>query len=46
MVKVITMSAQVATRSTATLLMSQLMAGMPQIYDECGGNIIKFHESI
>ena len=46
MVKVITMAAQVATRSTATLLMSQLMAGMPHLYEECGGNIIKFHESV
>jgi hypothetical protein len=46
MVKVITMSAQVATRSTATLLMSQLTAGMHLLYDECRGNIIKFHETI
>jgi hypothetical protein len=43
LIKVITMAAQVATRSTATLLMSQLTAGMHQLYDECGGNIIKFH---
>jgi hypothetical protein len=40
LIKVIMMAAQVATRSTATLLMSQLMAGMHQLYDECGGNII------
>jgi hypothetical protein len=46
LIKVITMAAQVATRSMATLLMSQLMAGMHQLYDECGGNIIKFHETI
>jgi hypothetical protein len=41
MVKVIMMAAQVATRSMATLLMSQLTAGMHLLYDECGGNIIK-----
>jgi hypothetical protein len=46
LIKVITMAAQVATRSTATLLMSQLTAGMHQLYDKCGGNIIKFHETI
>jgi hypothetical protein len=40
MVKVIMMSAQVATR------LSQLTAGMHLLYDECGGNIIKFHETI
>ena len=38
LIKVITMAAQVATRSTATLLMSQLTAGMHQLYDECGTN--------
>ena len=44
--KVITSQAQVSTKTTATLIMSQLTAGLGQLLKEAGGNVIMFHKKI
>jgi hypothetical protein len=44
--KVITTQAQVSTKTTATLIMSQLTASLGQILEESGGNFIVFHKKV